>query len=55
MSPSAVRGGRSSTECGRVTSRGIQRYFSEPLSDRDVTALRRILGRLIAANEETRR
>jgi DNA-binding MarR family transcriptional regulator len=30
---------------------GIRRYFSEPLTDRDVTALRRILGKLIHANE----
>ena len=34
---------------------GIQRYFSEPLTDRDVTVLRRVLGKLIAANEGTRR
>ena len=30
---------------------GLQRYFSEPLSDPDVTALRRILAKLIHANE----
>jgi len=30
---------------------GLQRYFSEPLTDRDVTDLRRVLARLISANE----
>jgi DNA-binding MarR family transcriptional regulator len=30
---------------------GLQRYFSEPLTDRDVTALRRVLAKLINANE----
>ncbi|MEW6225245.1 MAG: MarR family transcriptional regulator [Chloroflexota bacterium] len=30
---------------------GIARYFSEPLSDPDVTTLRRILTKLIRANE----
>lgn len=30
---------------------GIGRYFSEPLSDQDVTTLRRILLKLIRANE----
>ena len=33
---------------------GIQRYFSEPLTDRDVTVLKRVLAKLIQANEETR-
>jgi len=32
---------------------GIQRYFSEPLTDRDVTVLKRVLAKLIQANEET--
>jgi MarR family 2-MHQ and catechol resistance regulon transcriptional repressor len=31
--------------------RGIQRSFSEPLTDRDVTVLKRILAKLIRANE----
>jgi DNA-binding MarR family transcriptional regulator len=30
---------------------GLQRYFSEPLTDRDVTTLRRVLAKLIKANE----
>jgi DNA-binding MarR family transcriptional regulator len=30
---------------------GLQRYFSEPLTDRDVTVLRRVLAKLIKANE----
>jgi DNA-binding MarR family transcriptional regulator len=30
---------------------GIRRYFSEPLSDADVTTLRRILTKLVRANE----
>jgi DNA-binding MarR family transcriptional regulator len=30
---------------------GIQRSFSEPLTDRDVTVLKRILAKLIRANE----
>jgi DNA-binding MarR family transcriptional regulator len=30
---------------------GIQRSFSEPLSDDDVTVLKRVLGKLIRANE----
>ena len=30
---------------------GIGRYFSEPLSDQDVTTLKRILNKLIRANE----
>ncbi len=30
---------------------GIQRSFSEPLTDRDVTVLKRVLGKLIRANE----
>jgi DNA-binding MarR family transcriptional regulator len=30
---------------------GIQRFFSEPLSDDDVTVLKRVLGKLIRANE----
>jgi DNA-binding MarR family transcriptional regulator len=30
---------------------GLQRYFSEPLSGRDVTALKRTLAKLIRANE----
>lgn len=30
---------------------GIQRSFSEPLTDRDVTVLRRVLAKLIRANE----
>lgn len=30
---------------------GLQRYFSEPLTDRDVTVLRRVLAKLITANE----
>lgn len=30
---------------------GIQRYFSEPLSDGDVATLKRILAKLIRANE----
>ena len=34
---------------------GIQRYFSEPLTDRDVTILRRVLSKLIAANERAPR
>lgn len=29
---------------------GLQRYFSEPLTDRDVILLRRVLGKLISAN-----
>ena len=33
---------------------GIQRYFSEPLTARDVTVLKRVLAKLIRANEETR-
>ena len=32
--------------------RGIQRSFSEPLTDQDVTVLKRVLGKLIRANEE---
>ena len=32
-------------------SEGIQRYFSAPLTDHDVTALRRVLAKLIHANE----
>ena len=32
-------------------SEGIQRYFSAPLSDNDVTALKRVLAKLIRANE----
>jgi DNA-binding MarR family transcriptional regulator len=31
--------------------KGLQRYFSEPLSDRDVAALKRVLAKLIRANE----
>jgi DNA-binding MarR family transcriptional regulator len=30
---------------------GIQRYFSGPLTDRDVTVLKRVLAKLIRANE----
>ena len=30
---------------------GIQRSFSEPLTDHDVTVLKRVLGKLIRANE----
>jgi DNA-binding MarR family transcriptional regulator len=30
---------------------GLQRYFVEPLSDHDVTTLKRVLARLIQANE----
>jgi DNA-binding MarR family transcriptional regulator len=30
---------------------GLQRYFSEPLTDRDVIVLRRVLAKLISANE----
>ena len=30
---------------------GIHHYFSEPLTDHDVTALKRVLGKLIQANE----
>ena len=30
---------------------GIQRFFSEPLTDHDVTALKRVLAKLIRANE----
>jgi DNA-binding MarR family transcriptional regulator len=33
---------------------GIRRYFSEPLTDPDVADLRRVLAKLIRANEETR-
>ena len=29
---------------------GIQRYFSEPLTDRDVTVMKRVLAKLIRAN-----
>jgi DNA-binding MarR family transcriptional regulator len=29
---------------------GVQRYFSEPLTDHDVTALARVLAKLIRAN-----
>lgn len=32
-------------------SEGIQRYFSAPLTDHDVTALKRVLAKLIRANE----
>lgn len=32
-------------------SEGIQRYFSAPLTDHDVTALKRVLTKLIHANE----
>jgi DNA-binding MarR family transcriptional regulator len=32
-------------------SEGIQRYFSAPLTDQDVTALKRVLAKLIHANE----
>lgn len=31
---------------------GIQRSFSEPLTDHDVTVLKRVLAKLIRANEE---
>jgi DNA-binding MarR family transcriptional regulator len=31
---------------------GLQRYFSEPLTDRDVIVLKRVLAKLIRANEE---
>jgi DNA-binding MarR family transcriptional regulator len=34
-------------------SEGIQRYFSAPLTDHDVTALKRVLAKLIHANEKT--
>ena len=37
--------------CGPATSEGIQRYFSAPLTDHDVTALKRVLAKLIHANE----
>jgi DNA-binding MarR family transcriptional regulator len=30
---------------------GLHHYFSEPLIDRDVTALKRVLAKLIRANE----
>jgi DNA-binding MarR family transcriptional regulator len=30
---------------------GLQRYFSEPLTDRDVIVLKRVLAKLISANE----
>jgi DNA-binding MarR family transcriptional regulator len=30
---------------------GIRRYFSAPLTDRDVTILRQVLGKLVRANE----
>jgi DNA-binding MarR family transcriptional regulator len=30
--------------------KGLQRYFSEQLTDRDVTVLRRVLAKLISAN-----
>jgi DNA-binding MarR family transcriptional regulator len=30
---------------------GLQRYFSEPLTDHDVTVLKRVLAKLIHANE----
>ena len=30
---------------------GLDRYFSEPLTDRDVAALKRVLAKLIRANE----
>lgn len=30
---------------------GLERYFSEPLTDRDVTVLKRVLAKLIHANE----
>lgn len=33
---------------------GIQRYFSEPLTDRDVTVLKRVLAKLIRANDGIR-
>lgn len=32
---------------------GLQRYFSEPLTDRDVIVLQRVLAKLIRANEKT--
>jgi DNA-binding MarR family transcriptional regulator len=32
-------------------AQGVDRYFSEPLTDRDVTALKRVLAKLIRANE----
>jgi DNA-binding MarR family transcriptional regulator len=32
---------------------GLQRYFSEPLTDHDVTVLKRVLTKLIRANEPT--
>ncbi len=32
---------------------GIERYFSAPLADHDVTTLKRILGKLIQANDGT--
>jgi DNA-binding MarR family transcriptional regulator len=32
---------------------GLQRYFSEPLTDHDVTVLKRVLAKLIHANEPT--
>jgi DNA-binding MarR family transcriptional regulator len=31
---------------------GLQRYFSEPLTDPDVIVLKRVLAKLISANEE---
>jgi DNA-binding MarR family transcriptional regulator len=34
---------------------GVQRYFSEPLTDRDVIVLKRVLAKLISANEEAAR
>ncbi|MEX1170637.1 MAG: MarR family transcriptional regulator [Chloroflexota bacterium] len=34
-------------------SEGIQRYFAAPLTDHDVTALKRVLAKLIQANEGT--
>ena len=34
-------------------SQGIQRYFSSPLTDHDVTVLKRVLAKLIRANEPT--
>ncbi len=34
-------------------SEGVQRYFSAPLTDQDVTALKRVLAKLIHANERS--
>ena len=45
------QGRGSSTEYGLAICEGIQRSFSEPLTDHDVTVLKRVLAKLIRANE----